>query len=172
MPEILAVEQVDGRERIENSGIESVAAADSVYARVDSVNLFGEGGGHGGGEFGEDDKPPGIHYQADDYDVAANAHDSGNDNSFPGEGGQRGIYRSFDDGFHYYMAGGGLGGVVGDQSEHVVYIDPHVLGTPQLVDINGDGHMEVVVAISYYFDHNLRSSNNSSSGTIDFQVDA
>eukprot|EP01038_Epipyxis_sp_PR26KG_P005673 gene5673-7830_t len=33
-----------------------------------------------------------------------------------------------------------------------VFIDAHVLSTPALVDINGDGHMEMVFAVSYYFD--------------------
>jgi hypothetical protein len=33
-----------------------------------------------------------------------------------------------------------------------VFVDSHVLGSPTLADVNGDGHMEVLVAVSYYFD--------------------
>ena len=58
-----------------------------------------------------------------------------------------GGYRSFDDGYRYYMGGGGM-----YNESNFVYIDPHVLGSPTLVDVNGDGHMEVIVAVSYYFD--------------------
>ena len=54
---------------------------------------------------------------------------------------------TFDDGYRYYM--GAVGGV--NESDYV-FIDPHVLGSPTLTDVNGDGHMEVIVAISYYFD--------------------
>jgi hypothetical protein len=43
-----------------------------------------------------------------------------------------------------------MGGMQNDSA--FVYVDPHVLGSPTLVDINGDGHMEVVMAVSYYFD--------------------
>lgn len=56
-------------------------------------------------------------------------------------------YRSFDDGYRYYMGGGGM-----YNESNFVYIDPHVLGSPVLVDVNGDGHMEVIIAVSYYFD--------------------
>jgi hypothetical protein len=33
-----------------------------------------------------------------------------------------------------------------------VFVDPHVLSSPVLVDVNGDGNMEIVMAVSYYFD--------------------
>ncbi|KAF5841733.1 hypothetical protein DUNSADRAFT_11513 [Dunaliella salina] len=33
-----------------------------------------------------------------------------------------------------------------------VYVDPHVLCTPNIADIDGDGHEEIVVAVSYFFD--------------------
>eukprot|EP01041_Mallomonas_annulata_P008593 gene8593-17722_t len=33
-----------------------------------------------------------------------------------------------------------------------VFIDAHVLGSPVLADVNNDGHLEVIMAISYYFD--------------------
>lgn len=37
------------------------------------------------------------------------------------------------------------------ESEYV-YVDPHVLCTPNIADIDGDGHEEIVVAVSYFFD--------------------
>ena len=33
-----------------------------------------------------------------------------------------------------------------------MYIDPHILCTPSIADIDGDGHDELVVAVSYFFD--------------------
>jgi len=33
-----------------------------------------------------------------------------------------------------------------------VYIDPHILATPAIADIDGDGSEELVVAVSYFFD--------------------
>lgn len=33
-----------------------------------------------------------------------------------------------------------------------VHVDPHVLGSPVLADVNNDGRIEVLVAVSYYFD--------------------
>jgi hypothetical protein len=33
-----------------------------------------------------------------------------------------------------------------------VYIDAHILCTPSIADIDGDGHDELVVAASYFFD--------------------
>ena len=38
-----------------------------------------------------------------------------------------------------------------DESD-MVYIDPHVLSAPTLLDVDGDGVMELVLAVSYYFD--------------------
>ena len=36
-------------------------------------------------------------------------------------------------------------------SDHV-WVDPHILCTPAIADIDGDGVEEMVVAVSYYFD--------------------
>lgn len=33
-----------------------------------------------------------------------------------------------------------------------VYIDAHILTTPAIADIDGDGVEELVVAVSYFFD--------------------
>uniref|UniRef100_A0A7S0RKX6 DEX1 C-terminal domain-containing protein n=1 Tax=Chlamydomonas leiostraca TaxID=1034604 RepID=A0A7S0RKX6_9CHLO len=33
-----------------------------------------------------------------------------------------------------------------------VYVDPHILSTPTLADIDADGHEELVVAVSYFYD--------------------
>jgi hypothetical protein len=33
-----------------------------------------------------------------------------------------------------------------------VYLDPHILCTPSIADIDGDGRDELVVAVSYFFD--------------------
>ena len=46
-------------------------------------------------------------------------------------------YRTFDDGFHYYMGGR-------YNETNFVYVDPHVLGSPTVADVNGDGHIEVI----------------------------
>lgn len=54
-------------------------------------------------------------------------------------GRTRGAHRGYGAASAYYAAGGG-----GDfnQSEYVL-VDAHVLASPVLADINGDGHMEV-----------------------------
>jgi len=33
-----------------------------------------------------------------------------------------------------------------------VYVDPHVLSSVTLADVNGDGHQELIIPVSYYFD--------------------
>ncbi|GIL89184.1 hypothetical protein Vretimale_18615 [Volvox reticuliferus] len=33
-----------------------------------------------------------------------------------------------------------------------VYVDPHIMTTPAIADIDGDGHDELVVAVSYFYD--------------------
>jgi hypothetical protein len=55
----------------------------------------------------------------------------------------RGVY---DDAYRYSYGHGMY------NESNYVFADAHVLGSPTLVDVNGDGHMEVIVAISYYFD--------------------
>lgn len=48
------------------------------------------------------------------------------------------------------------------EESDMVYIDPHVLSAPSLLDVDGDGIMELVVAISYYFDMADYPSHNDS----------
>lgn len=33
-----------------------------------------------------------------------------------------------------------------------MYIDAHILSTPAIADIDGDGHDELVIAVSYFYD--------------------
>eukprot|EP00003_Mantamonas_plastica_P018579 TRINITY_DN3036_c0_g1_i5.p1 TRINITY_DN3036_c0_g1~~TRINITY_DN3036_c0_g1_i5.p1 ORF type:complete len:586 (+),score=200.78 TRINITY_DN3036_c0_g1_i5:900-2657(+) len=40
---------------------------------------------------------------------------------------------------------------------NMVYVDPHVLCTPVIADIDNDGHDEMIVAVSYYFDREFYS---------------
>jgi hypothetical protein len=65
-----------------------------------------------------------------------------------GRGGRD--FRSFDDGMMYSYGGRGGGGMYNDTD--FVYVDAHVLGSPVLSDVDSDGHVEVIVAVSYYFD--------------------
>jgi len=57
-----------------------------------------------------------------------------------------GHVRSADDGLSYYMGKryAAMQGGTFNESEFV-FVDAHVLSTPTIVDINGDGHMEVLV---------------------------
>mmetsp|Transcript_10831 Transcript_10831/g.20033 ORF Transcript_10831/g.20033 Transcript_10831/m.20033 type:complete len:1046 (+) Transcript_10831:90-3227(+) len=48
-----------------------------------------------------------------------------------------------------YMGYGDMGGY---NESNFVYVDPHVLSSPVLVDVNNDGDSELVMAVSYYFD--------------------
>merc|ERR1711871_1182924 len=36
--------------------------------------------------------------------------------------------------------------------EEFVHLDAHVLSSPTLADVNGDGHIDVIMSVSYYFD--------------------
>ena len=56
-----------------------------------------------------------------------------------------------DDYFPFYMD-------AQTNDSNYVYIDPHVLSTPTLADINGDGKVDVIMAVSYYFDKKSGSS--------------
>ena len=38
-----------------------------------------------------------------------------------------------------------------------VWLDPHILATPAIADIDGDGQEELVIAVSYFFDRDQYS---------------
>lgn len=38
------------------------------------------------------------------------------------------------------------------REEGFVFVDPHILCNPAIGDIDADGHDELVVAVSYFFD--------------------
>ena len=48
----------------------------------------------------------------------------------------------FDDGYRYY--GHGM-----YNESNFVFVDAHVLGSPTLADVNGDGHVEVTSSHTY-----------------------
>lgn len=51
---------------------------------------------------------------------------------------------------HFFSGYGGFGGAFNESN--FVHVDPHVLSTPVLADVNNDGDAELVMAVSYYFD--------------------
>ena len=49
------------------------------------------------------------------------------------------------------MGGGGeMQGSMNDTNS--LFIDAHVLASPTIADVNGDGYQEMIIPISYYFD--------------------
>jgi hypothetical protein len=57
-----------------------------------------------------------------------------------------------DDGISYYMSRRQFEENEDEANQKFVNVDPHVLATPAMGDINGDGHMEIIFPVSYYFD--------------------
>jgi hypothetical protein len=51
-----------------------------------------------------------------------------------------------------YLASAYGGGGWGYNDTHFAFVDPHVLASASLADINNDGDMELIIPISYYFD--------------------
>eukprot|EP00760_Papus_ankaliazontas_P003540 PhM_4_TR11621/c1_g1_i1/m.77005 len=45
-------------------------------------------------------------------------------------------------------------------NKDVVFVDPHVLATPVVVDLNYDGNLEAVVPVTYYFDKDYIAEHN------------
>ena len=46
-----------------------------------------------------------------------------------------------------------------------LWLDPHILCTPTLADIDGDGHEDLVVAATYFFDRDEYDSQVCSTRT-------
>ena len=46
----------------------------------------------------------------------------------------------------------------GNESSYV-FLPPHVLGSPALADVNGDGNIEVIMAVSYYFEKDFHADD-------------
>lgn len=55
---------------------------------------------------------------------------------------------------YYYNDEGEFEEIPKDAIDHsnFVYIDPHILATPVVEDLDGDGHQEIIVPVSYFFD--------------------
>lgn len=100
-----------------------------------------------------------LPYEIDDYMQAYIEHHAGN------SGGEFGDFNVPDEnevayhygegssvrGFHEHYYGAEVLDGMYNASQYV-FVDPHVLSSPTLADVNGDGEMEVVFAVSYYFD--------------------
>jgi hypothetical protein len=79
---------------------------------------------------------------ADDY-VAVH----GREEYYGHYGRRHRVHESYmDDGVPYF------GDPVTADNKAFVFLDAHVLGSPSMADVNGDGHMDVLMAVSYYFD--------------------
>ncbi|KAG2425141.1 hypothetical protein HXX76_013895 [Chlamydomonas incerta] len=107
-----------------------------------------------------------------EYNLAtAAAHEHGIDAHAAGDGGDLSGDRYNHLYLGDYVGGGGGGGAAAGlgakgwadeeftQSAHPdaaggshVYVDPHVMTTPAIADIDGDGHDELVLAVSYFYD--------------------
>jgi hypothetical protein len=126
----------------------------------------GDGGGAVGGDVravrdghrGQQERPAGLDEDHPTRPPAPPRHTA------PGEGGPA----SFFDGADYAGEGGGdyraRRGMWDDELDAApdhsgdelaspyVWIDAHVLATPSIADLDGDGREELVVAVSYFFD--------------------
>ena len=111
-----------------------------------------EGAHDGDGSRPEDFPDP----RMDDYVASRDSRD------YYGSGSGRPPIRSFDDGYHYDMMGY-------FNDTQFVFMDPHVLGSPVLVDVNNDGRMELIMAISYYFDKTEHAAMHAKG--VDFEPD-
>lgn len=64
---------------------------------------------------------------------------------------------SYGGGFHESVRNGYAADFYGSMEEEggdgqYLFVDPHVLSSPTLADVNSDGNLELVMAVSYYFD--------------------
>ncbi len=137
-----------GRRRLKET--EDPATGDTIADVVDpGIPDFGEssnGATYGGGMDGTDDYTPVDHiHNAPDGSPDATEHYGLNRYAGYGEGLTVG-----DDEYSFY--GGGMGGMGGFNESEYVYVEPHVLASATLADVNGDGHMKLIIPVSYYFD--------------------
>ena len=61
-------------------------------------------------------------------------------------GGSEGVANGYVRDFYYGS------GIEGDTDSKYVFVDAHVLSSPALADVNNDGKLELIMAVSYYFD--------------------
>ena len=52
-----------------------------------------------------------------------------------------------------------------------VYLDAHILSTPVVADLDGDGNPELIVAVSYFFDDDFYSKNGRHMLPKDIQIE-
>eukprot|EP00824_Muranothrix_gubernata_P001186 TRINITY_DN113_c1_g1_i3.p1 TRINITY_DN113_c1_g1~~TRINITY_DN113_c1_g1_i3.p1 ORF type:complete len:387 (-),score=113.32 TRINITY_DN113_c1_g1_i3:10-1170(-) len=57
------------------------------------------------------------------------------------------------------------------KEEGYVLVDPHILSTPTIADLDGDGMDELVVAVSYFFDREQYQTDSKSFSELDVDVD-
>ena len=148
-------EQRRGRRLTEEADVATGATSEgSEDASDPGIPDFGEGpngAAYGGGTDGTDDYNP---TQDHTYGM----------NRYAGYGGGDGLTNTVgDDEYSFY--GGGMGGMGGgfNESEYI-FVDPHVLASATLADVNGDGHMELIIPVSYYFEKESRESREGGGG--------
>jgi hypothetical protein len=125
---------------------------DYIRRYRDHPSPFGDGSEGGGAGYYDDFRgrspPPGSEGGED------GAGEEGEGMAYSNEYSAHRHRHYMDDMFahSYYQGGGGegMGGMFNDSN--FVFVDPHVLSSPLLTDVNGDGQMEVIMTISYYFD--------------------
>ena len=156
-----------GRRLLAVEAEERGAVEDDLHSFRGAANHHGlehegsqEGGAQGEGDVGDlhfdgEGRPPAL--QTDDFGPSSSRHDFYYGAS---SGSGRRPFRSYDDGYHYDMMG------VFNESAYV-NIDPHVLGSPVVVDVNNDGKLELIMAVSYYFDKADHAAMQAE-GNIDF----
>jgi outer membrane protein assembly factor BamB len=57
------------------------------------------------------------------------------------------------------------------REEGFVFVDPHVMATPALADVNGDGIPELIISVSYFFDEDDYANHPSWFAHLDADVD-
>ena len=91
--------------------------------------------------------------------MAGGAGHEGDGMGEPGSGGPMmgdDIYAGGGGRLHYGYGAygeGGHGWAAYNDSDYIA-LDAHVLSTPTVADINNDGHVEILLAVSYFFDRN------------------